>query len=717
MIIGMVLTCYAAQAQQVFKTTPGSTIGFLEYLPADYNTNSDKYPIVIFLHGLGERGPDTDDVAQLKASIETVKKHGPTKHVNSGTQFPFILISPQLKNRYGDWPTPYVLEVLDYVKTYLRVDERRIYLTGLSLGGGGTWTVTQNNPTLFAAIAPVCGSKNSTSKAGLLAAENLPVWAFHGDKDTTVPMSRSVAMVNAINNCAPTPNPKALLTIYPGVGHNAWDKAYTPNTSYHNPNVYTWMMSYTNTVNAGNKVPIANAGTDQTISSSTLSLNGNATDADGTIASYSWTKLSGGNVTMTNSSSKEVGLSGMTTGTYVFRLRVTDNSGNTDSDYVKVTIGSNQNPVANAGADKSITLPTSSVSLTGTATDADGTIASYTWSSVSGPSTVTLTNATSSTVSASNLTVAGVYTLKLTVKDNSGATHADNVNITVNPAPVKEPNAVPVANAGSDKTITLPTTSVSIAGSGTDSDGTIASYTWTSISGPSTIALGNATASTVSLSGLTVAGTYTLRLTVKDNYGATDTDDVNIIVNAAAANVAPKANAGKDIIITLPASSVVITGSGTDTDGTIVSYTWKQVSGPLKASMSSTTSNSFTASGMTATGFYVFMITVKDNNGATATDKMGVKVLAASGTSASARMADTESITMVEEPVLQLSATEESVWKNKYVSIYNQSGARLYSGKWSSQAYTETFSQRGIYLYNIRENGKIIKSGKIAIVQ
>src|SRR6187549_2793164 len=119
-------------AQQVFKTTAASTIAYYEYVPTDYNSNSDKYPIVIFLHGIGERGPNTTDIATLQSNITKVAKNGPPKSVKNGTQFPFILISPQLKNNHGTWPSSYVMEVINYVKTYLRIDEKRIYITGLS---------------------------------------------------------------------------------------------------------------------------------------------------------------------------------------------------------------------------------------------------------------------------------------------------------------------------------------------------------------------------------------------------------------------------------------------------------------------------------------------------------------------------------------------------------------------------------------------------------
>jgi dienelactone hydrolase len=542
-------------AQQVFKTTPTSVIGFLEYLPADYNTNTNKYPIVIFLHGLGERGTNTTDIATLQTSIVSVTKLGPPKYVKNGTQFPFILISPQLKNNYGDWPTSYVMEVLNYVKTYLRVDERRIYLTGLSLGGGGTWNTAQDNPTLFAAIAPVCGSRNSLSKACLLAAENLPVWAFHGDSDDVVPLSRSVDMVNAINNCSPAPTPRALLTIYPGVMHNAWDRAYQPDNTYHNPNVYAWLMSYTNTKTRGNYIPIANAGSDISTKSNSATVTASATDSDGTIASYAWTKMSGGTVTLANTNTNALKLSNMVEGTFLFRLTVTDNSGNVDADYVTVTYKKNVLPVANAGADGSVTLPTTSITLTGSATDSDGTVSSYLWSLVSGPSNVTFSNASSSSTTASGLTAIGKYTLKLTVKDNNGAAKSDNVDITVSDGSGRIPvvNALPIANAGSDFTISLPTTTASVIGSGSDTDGSISAYNWQQVSGP-TSTLTNGSTSTLLLSNLNVTGRYEYELRVTDNQGAINTDRVVLTVAASTssstARIAPEATAlSEDLVV------------------------------------------------------------------------------------------------------------------------------------------------------------------------
>src|SRR5258706_20623 len=162
--------------------------------------------------------------------------------------------------------------------------------------------------------------------------------------------------------------------------------------------------------------------------------------------------------------------------------------------------------------------------------------------------------------------------------------------VTVNPAA----NVAPVANAGGNKSITLPVNSVVLNGSGTDSDGTIAGYSWTKVSGGAAT-LTNANTASLTASGL-VAGTYVFRLTVTDNQGAVGSDDATVTVNPAA-NVAPVANAGGNRSITLPVNSIVLNGSGTDSDGTIAGYSWTKVSGGA-ATLTNATTASLTASGL-----------------------------------------------------------------------------------------------------------------------
>jgi hypothetical protein len=187
------------------------------------------------------------------------------------------------------------------------------------------------------------------------------------------------------------------------------------------------------------------------------------------------------------------------------------------------------------------------------------------------------------------------------------------------------PSGAPTASAGTDKSITLPTSSVVFSGSGTDAGGSISSYAWSQVSGPSGATLSGASTATLTASAL-VQGTYLFRLTVTDNSGLTATDDATVTVAAAGGN--PIANAGTDKSITLPTSSVVLNGSGSDAGGSISSYTWSQVSGPSTATLSGASTANLTASALLQ-GAYIFRLTVTDNSGLSATDDAIVNVAAA----------------------------------------------------------------------------------------
>src|SRR5204863_4310378 len=165
--------------------------------------------------------------------------------------------------------------------------------------------------------------------------------------------------------------------------------------------------------------------------------------------------------------------------------------------------------------------------------------------------------------------------------DNKGAAAKDTVMVTVNAAP---PNQSPTADAGRDVVITLPANSITLSGSGNDPDGTIASYKWAKISGPSQYTIVSSGQSQTTVNNL-VQGLYLFELTVTDNLGAPARDTVQVTVNAAPPNQPPTAYAGPDIIITLPTNSATLSGSGNDPDGVIVSYQWTKISGPTQYSI------------------------------------------------------------------------------------------------------------------------------------
>jgi hypothetical protein len=337
-------------------------------------------------------------------------------------------------------------------------------------------------------------------------------------------------MINAINNYKPTPLAK--LTIFPGLGHAIWDKVYKETSAL------KWLLSFTRTdtqkETTSNKLPIANAGTDKIISlpSNSITLHGSGTDPDGSIASYSWTKKSGGSVSMSGASSKDLRLTSLTAGSYVFTLRVKDNNGAIDSDDVAVNVKTSGNhaPIAYAGKDSFVILPTNSTSIAGSATDQDRNISSYAWSKISGAS-CSMTGTNTPALKLSGLRT-GKYIFRLTVSDTKGAKDTDDILIVVSHAPI--------VNAGPDKNIILPMSSMTLTGSATDADGTIASYYWSKYSGPS-LTMKNTTSRTVTLSGLKT-GTYILKLLVKDNLYAKGFDYVKIVVKNGTVTVNPIAD-------------------------------------------------------------------------------------------------------------------------------------------------------------------------------
>ncbi|MGQ9651877.1 MAG: prolyl oligopeptidase family serine peptidase [Phycisphaerae bacterium] len=191
---------------------------YLLYLPENY-PSQDRWPLILFLHGAGERGDD----------IEKVKIHGPPKLIAQGKHFPFIVVSPQCPN--GQWWDIEVLgALLDRIERDYKVDPDRIYVTGLSMGGFGTWALACAQPDRFAAIAPICGG-GEPKLARQIA--HVPAWVFHGDADNVVSVSRSKEMVEALK--AAGGNVK--LTVYPEVGHDSWTRTYD------DPALYDWFLS------------------------------------------------------------------------------------------------------------------------------------------------------------------------------------------------------------------------------------------------------------------------------------------------------------------------------------------------------------------------------------------------------------------------------------------------------------------------------------------
>ncbi|HRE50193.1 MAG TPA: PKD domain-containing protein, partial [Flavitalea sp.] len=386
-----------------------------------------------------------------------------------------------------------------------------------------------------------------------------------------------------------------------------------------------------------NKPPVAKAGNDIviTLPLDRVTLNGNgSSDEDGSIISYAWSKISGpSSFHIANPNGVSTQALNLTEGEYQFTLRVTDDKGATDTDTVRVTVNPapvavNQAPAAQAGSNRSITLPENSVSLDGrSSSDPDGTIVRYTWSYVSGPSSWSIDNANNAVATARGLTE-GSYYFRLEVEDDKGATDADTMIVAVNSASVPPPavNQGPTAVAGADITITLPTDHVVLNGSAsTDPDGTIASYLWSKLSGPAQYSIVNANAASTEVQQL-AEGEYQFKLEVKDNEGAVHADTIKLTV-LPAPNMAPIADAGKDFQVSLPDPMIQLNGlASNDPDGEIVSYQWVRISGPGAITIINSNTATPRVIGVSQ-GEYVFELTVTDEKGATATDRVKVTVI------------------------------------------------------------------------------------------
>lgn len=192
---------------------------YLLYLPKDYQGSDNPFPLVLFLHGIGERGTD----------VEKVKMHGLPKLINEGKEFPFIVLSPQCPDNEF-WNTDVLSELIDEIESQYRVDKNRIYLTGLSMGGNGTWSLALAQPNRFAAIAPVCGWSHPVEFCKIA---HIPIWIFHGAKDNVVPLNFSEQIIQQSKACG---GANIKFTVYPEANHDAWTE------TYNNEELYKWFL-------------------------------------------------------------------------------------------------------------------------------------------------------------------------------------------------------------------------------------------------------------------------------------------------------------------------------------------------------------------------------------------------------------------------------------------------------------------------------------------
>jgi predicted peptidase len=207
---------------RVHKDADGKEAKYVLFIPKDYD-GKKAYPLILFLHGAGETGEDGQKQAKTGLG-KAIREQADT--------FPFITVFPQSQKR--TWKADSddgkrALAILEETKKDYKIDEKRVYLTGLSMGGFGTWSFAEAFPEKWAAIVPICGGGDPKSAEKI---KNIPCWIFHGDADNAVKVDRSRDMKKALEAAGGKPN----YTEYPGVGHNSWDKAYATK------DLFEWML-------------------------------------------------------------------------------------------------------------------------------------------------------------------------------------------------------------------------------------------------------------------------------------------------------------------------------------------------------------------------------------------------------------------------------------------------------------------------------------------
>ncbi|MCR9228324.1 MAG: prolyl oligopeptidase family serine peptidase [Flavobacteriaceae bacterium] len=208
--------------QDQMETVTKEQLKYYLYYPEDYFESENKeFGLLLFLHGGGESGRD----------VEQIKDTGPPKMLVEGKQFPFLILAPQNPHPKKWWKTDAVVQLLDSVVQTNRVDKNRIYLTGLSRGGGASWELATQYPEKFAAMAVICGMAPLPYAHWI--DQEMPIWVFHGDQDDVINVEESDKMVGKLREMGHD----VRYTRYKGVGHNAWERAYTTDS------LYRWLAS------------------------------------------------------------------------------------------------------------------------------------------------------------------------------------------------------------------------------------------------------------------------------------------------------------------------------------------------------------------------------------------------------------------------------------------------------------------------------------------
>ena len=436
----VLLFCIYGQAQCQSSFTPKprqvpyvkdstSFYGYYQYLPANYESSNQRFPLVVYLPGLESKG---DGIQDLNILIE----YSLPKMLKEGKQLPALVMAPQ--STTGSWKPNEVAEYISFLSRNYRIDTTRVYITGISLGSIGTFLTTTEFPEKITAAAPIGGS---TSDLEMCNAVDVPIWAFHTMDDPILDANLAITAINNLNSCNPSPVPPGKITIYPEGGHDAWTKTYdrsgmgTEDAAYDafNVDVFDWMFLF------AKDTILADAGNDQTLffPENDIQIDAYAASNDG-LHTYAWSQLEGPAINLDGQVSSTLNLQDVPSGRYTLLLTVTDNFGKTATDTVKVFIRPpNGPPTVEAGVDQIVAFPIDSVTFTGAATDPEEDAITFVWKQTAGPTEASLQNKGLQLV-VKNL-AEGKYTFELKATDVYNSAGVDSVHLTV---------AAPFADAG-----------------------------------------------------------------------------------------------------------------------------------------------------------------------------------------------------------------------------------------------------------------------------
>ena len=621
--------------------------GFYRYLPSGYASNTKNYPLIIWVHGAGQigQGNVTDLPKVLEWGVPKIINDGgfPASFTVGDSSFSFIIISPQ----FISWPSGgNVSAMLSYVMSNYRVDPSRVYLMGISAGGGAVWEYAGTsvaNSDKIAAMIPFCGAFSPTQTlANRIAASNLPVWAFHNTNDGTVPVAYSRNWKNYINSYIPAPNPLAQLTEFatvssdPVIAHECWSLATLPSYKPNGINIYEWLLGFKKRISTINKSPFANCGQDTAIIlPSNFSMNATqSSDPDGIIVSYKWKKISGPSAYLFSDSTASVtAVSNLSAGLYQFELSVTDNMGAVGKDslnlnvYAAIAPGTKQRILIDAG---------NSATNGGTITNSPN-INGNVWNNMTDARAgIRVSNALTTGNLPSGLNLEVINRIDGTYNISSTGMGNGNTVGTINdyPASATTDHALIQSSATNGRwriTGMQPDKTYTVKFWGARSNTTAARNAeikradetlWKGYSATNNTDYNNA--AVFIITGKTQMD-FDIRTKAGSDFSALNVVDIlyglpDSSILPPPVNLAPVARAGVDTSLQLPVDSVTLKGCiSYDPEASPLKYKWRKISGPVSYQMPVDTLCAVKVKGMIA-GTYSFELAVTDTAGLTGKD-------------------------------------------------------------------------------------------------